>query len=124
MQKCYLEHQIRELRTRYQEARQVFHSDAPVGQKDRAQKPEGLSSSWKRTTLMVLAVTLHNIPEGMAVGLSFALAAQHGGDVASLSAAAALAIGMGIQVMPCVKALYNHSSFISSTWRFFIVIIS
>ena len=65
-----------------------------------AQKPEGLSSSWKRTTLMVLAVTLHNIPEGMAVGLSFALAAQHGGDVASLSAAAALAIGMGIQNFP------------------------
>lgn len=36
--------------------------------------PEGLPSSWRRTTLMVLAVTLHNIPEGMAVGLSFALA--------------------------------------------------
>lgn len=35
--------------------------------------PEGLPSSWRRTTLMVLAVTLHNIPEGMAVGLSFAL---------------------------------------------------
>ena len=43
---------------------------------------EGVSSSWKRTTLLVMAVTLHNIPEGMAVGLSFALAAQHGNDPA------------------------------------------
>ena len=43
-----------------------------------SQEPEGLPSSWRRTTLLVLAVTLHNIPEGMAVGLSFALAAQHG----------------------------------------------
>ena len=45
-------------------------------------QPEGAQSHLKRTTLMVLAVTLHNIPEGMAVGLSFALAAQHGGDPA------------------------------------------
>ena len=63
-------------------------------------KPEGLSSSWKRTTLLVLAVTLHNIPEGMAVGLSFALAAQHNGDPAMFSAAVALAVGMGIQNFP------------------------
>ena len=61
--------------------------------------PEGLSSSWKRTTLLVLAVTLHNIPEGMAVGLSFALAAQHGSDAAAASALA-LAIGIGIQNFP------------------------
>ena len=65
-----------------------------------AKKPEGLQSSWKRTTLLVLAVTLHNIPEGMAVGLSFALAAQHGGDAATLSAAIALALGIGIQNFP------------------------
>ena len=49
---------------------------------------------------MVLAVTLHNIPEGMAVGLSFALAAQHGGDPALYSAAMALALGIGIQNFP------------------------
>lgn len=61
--------------------------------------PEGLSASWKRTTLLVLAVTLHNIPEGMAVGLSFALAAQHGMDGA-LPAAMALALGIGIQNFP------------------------
>ncbi len=65
-----------------------------------AKQPEGLHSSWKRTTLLVLAVTLHNIPEGMAVGLSFALAAQHGGEAASLSAAMALALGIGIQNFP------------------------
>ncbi|MCE5236074.1 MAG: ZIP family metal transporter, partial [Eubacteriales bacterium] len=61
---------------------------------------EGLSSSMKRTSLLVLAVTLHNIPEGMAVGLSFALAAQHGGDMALYASAMALAIGIGIQNFP------------------------
>ena len=49
-----------------------------------AKQPEGLSAPWKRTTLLFTAVTLHNIPEGMAVGLSFALAAQ-GGQAAGLS---------------------------------------
>ncbi|MDR1406244.1 MAG: ZIP family metal transporter [Prevotellaceae bacterium] len=61
---------------------------------------EGLSSSMKRTTLLVSAVTLHNIPEGMAVGLSFALAAQHGGDAAMYASAVALALGIGIQNFP------------------------
>lgn len=63
-------------------------------------RPEGLPSTWKKSTLLMLAVTLHNIPEGMAVGLSFALAAQHGGQAAGLTAALALAIGMGIQNFP------------------------
>ena len=63
-------------------------------------RPEGLHSSWKRTTLLVLAVTLHNIPEGMAVGLSFARAAWHDFEPTSLSAAVALAVGMGIQNFP------------------------
>ena len=61
---------------------------------------EGMSSSWKRTTLLVLAVTLHNIPEGMAVGLSFALAAQHTADATMYTSALALAIGIGIQNFP------------------------
>lgn len=61
---------------------------------------EGVSSSLKRTSLLVMAVTLHNIPEGMAVGLSFALAAQHGGDPAAFAASMALAIGIGIQNFP------------------------
>lgn len=60
---------------------------------------EGLPAHWKRTTMVVLAVTLHNIPEGMAVGLSFSVAAQ---DTApgALAAAMALAIGMGLQNFP------------------------
>lgn len=62
-------------------------------------QPEGISSSLKRTTMLVFAVTLHNIPEGMAVGLSFALVAQEGAPV-TLAAAMALALGMGLQNFP------------------------
>lgn len=65
-----------------------------------AAQAEGLPSSLRRTTLLVLAVTLHNIPEGMAVGLSFARAAQHNGDTGLLAAAGALALGIGIQNFP------------------------
>ncbi len=62
--------------------------------------PEGIRTSLHRTTLLVLAVTLHNIPEGMAVGLAFAMAAQHPEDQALYAAAFALAIGIGIQNFP------------------------
>lgn len=65
-----------------------------------AAEPEGPHTSWQRATLLSLAMTLHNIPEGMAVGLSFALAAQHRGEGALLSAAWALALGIGIQNFP------------------------
>lgn len=61
---------------------------------------EGPVSSLKRTSLLVMAVTLHNIPEGMAVGLSFAFAAQQGGGMAAYTAAFALALGIGIQNFP------------------------
>jgi ZIP family zinc transporter len=61
---------------------------------------EGIPSHAKRTTLLVWAVTLHNIPEGMAVGLSFALAAQHPEDPGLYTAALALALGIGIQNFP------------------------
>ena len=60
---------------------------------------EGLPAHWRRTTMVVLAVTLHNIPEGMAVGLSFAVAAQDPA-AGSLAAAVALALGMGLQNFP------------------------
>ena len=60
---------------------------------------EGGGSASKRTALMISAVTLHNIPEGMAVGLSFALAAQHD-DPAMFASAVALALGIGIQNFP------------------------
>ena len=59
----------------------------------------GPVSKSKRTTLLFFAVTLHNIPEGMAVGLSFALATQHN-DPAMFAAATALALGIGIQNFP------------------------
>ena len=55
-----------------------------------------VSSSFRRTAMLVLAVTLHNIPEGMAVGLAFALAA----DGESLAGAFALALGIGVQNFP------------------------
>ncbi len=54
----------------------------------------------KRTALLMIAMTLHNIPEGMAVGLAFARAAQNEGGVLWLSAAGALALGIGIQNFP------------------------
>ncbi len=54
----------------------------------------------KSTAMLVMAITVHNIPEGMSVGLAFALAAQRPEDMALLSGAAALAIGIGIQNFP------------------------
>lgn len=60
---------------------------------------EGPATSWRRSTLLVLAVTIHNIPEGLAVGVAFgALAAGH--EAAGLAAAFALALGIGIQNFP------------------------
>ena len=61
--------------------------------------PESFRHLGRRTPLLVLAVTLHNIPEGMAVGISFALASQ-GDTPAQLTAAVALALGIGIQNFP------------------------
>ena len=61
---------------------------------------EGPTSKSKRTTLLIAAVTLHNIPEGMAVGLAFALGAQNGGTMADYAPAIALALGIGIQNFP------------------------
>jgi len=64
-----------------------------------ATEAEGVKTGWRRTTLLVLAITLHNIPEGLAVGVAFgALAA--GLPAASFGAAVALAIGIGIQNFP------------------------
>lgn len=60
---------------------------------------EGVKTSWHRTTLLVLAITLHNIPEGLAVGVAFGAVAA-GYPSATLAAAVALAIGIGIQNFP------------------------
>jgi ZIP family zinc transporter len=60
---------------------------------------EGISTTWERSVLLVLAITLHNFPEGLAVGVAFgALAA--GLPSATLAGAVALALGIGIQNFP------------------------
>ena len=58
----------------------------------------GEDDALRKRTLLISAVTLHNIPEGMAVGLAFALAAE--GDAAMLAGACALALGIGVQNIP------------------------
>ena len=63
-----------------------------------ADAPEGPHSSMKNSTLMLLAVTIHNIPEGMAVGVVYASLLSGAGG--SLSAAAALSLGIAIQNFP------------------------
>ncbi len=60
---------------------------------------EGVPTSWKRSTLLVLAITLHNIPEGLAVGVAFG-AAAYGLSSATFGSALALAIGIGLQNFP------------------------
>lgn len=61
--------------------------------------PEGLPSNLKKTTMLVLAVTLHNIPEGMAVGVTFA-GILAGNTMISLAGAFSLSIGIAIQNFP------------------------
>ncbi len=65
----------------------------------KSDKPEGIKSKLKKTTMMVLAVTLHNIPEGMAVGVTFA-GAIIGNTGITMAGAFALAIGIAIQNFP------------------------
>lgn len=65
----------------------------------KSDKPEGIKSKLKKTTMMVLAVTLHNIPEGMAVGVTFA-GAIIGNTGITIAGAMALAIGIAIQNFP------------------------
>lgn len=62
-------------------------------------EPEGINSSLKKSTMLVLAVTLHNIPEGMAVGVVFA-GVMTGNSNITLAGAFALAIGIAIQNFP------------------------
>lgn len=70
-----------------------LHLNAKMSEK------EGMETDWNRTILLVLAITLHNIPEGLAVGVAFgAVAADIPGS--DLGAAVALAIGIGIQNFP------------------------
>ena len=62
-------------------------------------KPEGIKAKLKKTTMMVFAVTLHNIPEGMAVGVAFAGAMTQNTGI-TIAGALALAIGIAIQNFP------------------------
>lgn len=62
-------------------------------------KAEGIKTSWHRSTLLVLSITLHNFPEGLAIGVAFGAAAS-GIPSATFAGAAALAIGIGIQNFP------------------------
>ncbi len=65
----------------------------------RREVTEGPATHWNRTILLVLAITLHNIPEGLAVGVAFG-AISHGLPEATLAGAVALAIGIGLQNFP------------------------
>lgn len=71
-----------------------LHPEAPL------ESAEGIiKTRWKSSTLLVVAITLHNIPEGLAIGVGFG---AHGADpdAVSLAAAATLAVGIGIQDIP------------------------
>jgi zinc transporter, ZIP family len=63
------------------------------------EEAEGISTSWRRSTLLILAITLHNIPEGLAVGVAFGSLATDSSS-STLPAAVVLAIGIGIQNFP------------------------
>jgi ZIP family zinc transporter len=70
-----------------------LHPDLPLAQ------AEGPKTAWRRSVLLVSAITLHNIPEGLAVGVAFGGVGQ-GVSSATVTAAIALAVGIGLQNFP------------------------
>ncbi|AMC92592.1 dihydroorotate dehydrogenase [Erysipelothrix larvae] len=81
---------------------------------------EGIKTSWQRSVLLVLAITLHNIPEGLAVGVAFGAAAS-GASTATVGSAIALAIGIGLQNFPegaAVSIPLRREGF--SRWKAFV----
>lgn len=70
-----------------------LHLGAPM------EEAEGIPTTWRRVVLLILAITLHNFPEGLAVGVAFGAVAA-GLPTASMAGAVALAIGIGIQNFP------------------------
>ena len=83
------------------------------------EEAEGIPTSWRRTTLLVMAITLHNIPEGLAIGVAFGAVAI-GVESATLSGAVALAVGIGLQNFPeglAVAAPLRREGF--SAWKSF-----
>lgn len=85
-----------------------------------SEKPEGMKSKLKKTTMLVLAVTLHNIPEGMAVGVLFA-GAMIGNTGVTIAGALTLAIGIAIQNFPegAIISMPLKSEGMSKTKSFF-----
>ena len=83
-------------------------------------KSEGVKTSWQRSTLLVLAITMHNIPEGLAIGVAFGAVAA---DLpsATIGGAVALAIGIGIQNFPegTAVSVPLHREGMSKTKSFF-----
>ena len=92
-----------------------------------ADEPEGMTRNcqWKRTTMLSVAVTLHNIPEGMAVGVILASAMAEGAAI-PMSAAWALAIGIAIQNFPegAILSMPLHSEGMSKGKSFLIGALS
>ena len=92
-----------------------------------ADVPEGVRQAhpWKRTTMLAVAVTLHNIPEGMAVGVVIAGALQEGSGIA-FSAALALSIGIAIQNFPegAILSLPLHSEGMTKSRAFVVGVLS
>ena len=83
--------------------------------------PEGIHTTWKRSVLLVLAITLHNFPEGLAVGVAFGAAAA-GLPEATVASAVALALGIGLQNFPeglAVAAPLRREGL--SRWKAFMV---
>jgi len=70
-----------------------LHSGLPIS------KAEGIKTSWQRSVLLVMAITLHNIPEGLAVGVAFGTLANNP-EIGTLAGAIALTIGIGLQNFP------------------------
>ncbi len=85
-----------------------------------AEKAEGPKSKLKRTTMMVLAVTLHNIPEGMAVGVVYA-GLRSGSAMITAGGALALALGIAIQNFPegAIISMPLHAEGVSKAKAFF-----
>ncbi len=70
-----------------------------LGGKDKSKRKEGIKTKWEKTFLFIGAITLHNIPEGLAIGVAFG-AVANGMDHASITGAVLLAFGIGIQNFP------------------------
>ncbi len=67
---------------------------------DPGAQEEGLHTQWRRTTLLILAINLHNFPEGLAVGVAFGAVGLDPTGTATLGGAIALAVGIGLQNLP------------------------